>query len=140
MSWFYHALMFYVFICQFLSNYSLNSIFRVLIQNIRFVLTYYLSSLLSNVVLCFVVFIALFYRCLQRKPLHSKLTRGNAWMRLGFAPLNILSNITSTFTKHQSFKSGLWILLTSMTTSSQVVLWREVGKSYLVISSRFVNH
>ena len=46
--------------------------------------------------LCFVVFATLFYRWLQGKPLHTVLARGNAWMRLDFAPPNILCDTSST--------------------------------------------
>ena len=46
--------------------------------------------------LCFVVFVALFCIWLQGKPPLSVLIRGIAWMRLCFAPPNILSDTPST--------------------------------------------
>jgi len=43
-----------------------------------------------------VVFATLFCRWPEEKPLLNMVTRGNTWMRLGFAPPNTLSDTTST--------------------------------------------
>ena len=132
MPWLNHGLMFSIFTCHIFWITLSIPVFRFLIRSLCFEL--------QGIMLCFVIFAALFCRWLHEKSLLSVVTRGNAWMIASFAPFNILSNTTITLRRLQSFRSDLWILLNSRNPSSLVVLKERVGKNSLAISLGFVNH
>ena len=68
MSWFYHVLIFYVFTCQFFINYSLNSVFRVLIQNFWFGTNLLLIKFVVLCVLsCFLILHDIAWQCLPSR-------------------------------------------------------------------------
>ena len=93
MPWLNHGLMFSIFTCHIFWITLSIPVFRFLIRSLCFEL--------PGIMLCFVIFAALFCRWLHKKSLLSVVTRGNAWIRADFTPLNILSDITNNLWRLQ---------------------------------------